>query len=906
MSSMWIRRNRVVFTVLAGLSLIGLLAIIQNGVALFAVHRFGTSFNQIAEADLPALIAASELSRLSQTFVATAPEIALADTHMRRQASIDRLDERLIVISHNIDRLDPAVVDPDLVAEMRHQLSELIVNLKGLDELVRRRIDADNAFATFMARLPALAARIRGAAETPSAGQGGTQGDAATPADERPRLIEWSAAGLESITLMLSTAAIRNLSRLERIKAELDGLVGRMEEARRQLTPAAQSRVISLQSDVIQFGVSSAGIIVARRQQVEAEEALQSALRLIQQTNEKFTASVTAISNATQREIAGQSAYFNATISYFNALIGGTLLLCAIASAATFTYVRRAVITRLKGLQEYMRAEVEGRPATISTAGEDEIAEMAKATEFFVTRIAQERDAAMQANQTKSAFLASMSHELRTPLNAIIGISEILLEDARAEAREEQVEPLDRVFQASQHLLRLINDLLDLSKIEAGKMEIHAERFELAPLVHDVAATLKPLAAKNGNALRLDCPEGLRGMSTDATRIRQVLLNLASNAAKFTKSGTITIAASRRREDGRDWISIAVADTGIGMTEEQMTRLFQDFSQADSSTTRKYGGTGLGLAISRRFCRMMGGDITVESEAGHGSVFTIRLPAEVEAEPPEVEADTPQAPAVLAPAEPSRRVLVIDDDPAVAQIMQHFLRKEGFQPIIAPTGIEGLRLARSERPHAITLDVTLPDLDGWTVLAALKGDPELAAIPVILVTIVDERARGYALGAVDYLVKPIDRARLATLLRRLHPAPAGRTVLVVEDDENARSIIRETFEGAGWTVDEAVNGRIGLDRLDRRRPDAIVLDLMMPEMDGFEFLQQLRLREGWRSIPILVVTAMDLSAADRKLLNGGVEAILQKGLYSQQELLGELARLLARALHSPVIEGPVA
>jgi CheY-like chemotaxis protein len=293
---------------------------------------------------------------------------------------------------------------------------------------------------------------------------------------------------------------------------------------------------------------------------------------------------------------------------------------------------------------------------------------------------------------------------------------------------------------------------------------------------------------------------------------------------------------------------------------------------------------------------MMGGDIAVESEAGQGSIFTVRLPAAAEGADPARPAQPEASRAV------SRQVLVIDDDPAVAQIMEHFLFRQGYGALVAKTGLDGLRLARAEQPHAITLDIMLPDLDGWTVLAALKGDPELAPIPVILLSIVDERARGFALGATDYLTKPIDRTRLARVLRELNPRPGGR-LLLVEDDADARTIVRETLAGGGWTLDEAADGRAGLDQLRRHRPDAILLDLMMPEMDGFEFLDALRRSEAWQSIPVLVMTAKDLSRAERELLDGGVRRILQKGLNSQKELLDELAALLRRSTSVSILEG---
>ncbi|WP_280156355.1 ATP-binding protein [Piscinibacter sp. XHJ-5] len=386
-------------------------------------------------------------------------------------------------------------------------------------------------------------------------------------------------------------------------------------------------------------------------------------------------------------------------------------------------------------------------------------------------------EALKRASQHKSQFLANMSHELRTPLNAIIGVSEMLQEDARDLNREDELEPLDRVLRAARHLLALINDILDLSKIEAGRMDLHAESFAIAPVIQDVVNTVGTLVAKNGNTLKVECPPDVGSMVADPTRIRQVLLNLVSNAAKFTEKGTITLRVGRT--EGGDAIVIAVADTGIGMTAEQKARLFEEFVQADASTTRKYGGTGLGLAISRRFCQMMGGNITVESAPGQGSTFTVRLPAaQAAASHAPLPPRTPQPAARATHAEPAPLVLVIDDDDSVRKVTTHFLEREGFSVATANGGREGLRLARELRPAAITLDVTMPDLDGWTVLAAIKGDPATAAIPVVLMTIVDEKNRGYSLGAADYMVKPVDWVGLAGVLRSICGS-TGRDVLVV-------------------------------------------------------------------------------------------------------------------------------
>ena len=332
-----------------------------------------------------------------------------------------------------------------------------------------------------------------------------------------------------------------------------------------------------------------------------------------------------------------------------------------------------------------------------------------------------------------------------------------------------------------------------------------------------------------------------------------------------------------------------MTDTGIGMTPEQLARLFQAFSQADAATTRRYGGTGLGLALSRRLCRMMGGDVTAASEAGRGSTFTIRLPAQVTEAV--AEAAPPAAAEHLAPS--IGTVLVIDDEPAVRELMQRFLAKEGFRVATAAGGEDGLRRARELRPDAITLDVMMPGMDGWAVLSALKADPDVADIPVVMLTIVDDKNLGYALGASDYLTKPIERDRLVAVLRRHR---RDLPVLVVDDDVEVRRLLRRMLEPDGYTVIEAENGRVALERLRAVTPSAILLDLMMPEMDGFEFVEEFRRHDGWRGIPIIVITAKDLSRADHERLNGYVQKILQKGASGRDDLLAEVRELVASSV----------
>jgi CheY-like chemotaxis protein len=421
-------------------------------------------------------------------------------------------------------------------------------------------------------------------------------------------------------------------------------------------------------------------------------------------------------------------------------------------------------------------------------------------------------------------------------------------------------------------------------------MDVLVQDFEVADLIDQVHSVIEPLIAKNANVLELTCSSDLGTMRSDQTKLRQSLLNLLSNAAKFTDGGRITLAARRIADGDGDRLQFVVRDTGIGMTPEQLGRLFQAFSQARSSTSREYGGTGLGLAITRHFCRLLGGDVTVESTPAQGSTFTMTLPAVCPVARPEIATSSvrPRRAGALA------TVLIIDDEKPAHELLERELVGAGYNIVHAAGGREGLKLAKQARPDVITLDIIMPDLDGWSVLKALKADPELCDIPVVLVTIMRDRDLGFALGAADYITKPLDREVLMRVVGR-HVRGDGRAqVLVVDDDPKTRDMLRRTLQKAGWTVAEAANGSEAIEALERGKPALVLLDLMMPGMDGFEVLERLHGDETWREVPVIIITAKDLTADDVDRLNGRVVKVLQKGAYQRGDLVRDIHGMIAR------------
>jgi signal transduction histidine kinase/DNA-binding response OmpR family regulator len=510
------------------------------------------------------------------------------------------------------------------------------------------------------------------------------------------------------------------------------------------------------------------------------------------------------------------------------------------------------------------------------------------------------KEQAEQATHAKSQFLANMSHELRTPMNAIIGFTRLVMRRSKDALSQRQYENLDKILVSSDHLLSLINSVLDLSKIEAGQMDIRLSRIALDSLADQCLRTVEPMAASRTVKLDKEIEAGLPTLITDQDKLRQVLINLLSNAVKFTEDGRVTISARRRGER----LEVSVTDTGIGIPSDAHELIFEEFSQVDSSSTREYGGTGLGLSITRHLARLIGAEISVESQEGKGSTFTVSLP--LQGAP--IRRATP--PADQQPAAPARvsttdlaatereadiqpgdnLVLAIDDDPNAIYLLQENLAEAGYRVIGATSSEDGLDKARQLNPSAITLDIVMPGKDGWQVLHDLKADPQTRDIPVIMLSIVDQKDLGFRLGASDYLLKPFDRDAVVETLARF--SPLDGQILVVDDDPLVPDLVRQLLEEDNYRIGHAADGSDALDSIANDQPDLILLDLLMPEMDGFAVIEALQQSPEHGDIPIIVLTAKVLSQEERKMLNTRVAAVIEKQGLTREQLLLELRQVL--------------
>ncbi len=496
-----------------------------------------------------------------------------------------------------------------------------------------------------------------------------------------------------------------------------------------------------------------------------------------------------------------------------------------------------------------------------------------------------------EVDRLKTEFLASMSHELRTPLNSIIGFSRVILKGIDGPLSDLQKQDLEAIHGSGQHLLGLINNILDISKIEAGKMELAFEEVDMKQTIKTVMSTAIGLNKGKPVELKTDIPEDLPMVWADQTRSRQVLLNLVSNASKFTEQGSITCTATYDHQ----CVTVGVRDTGIGIPSDKLGMIFDEFTQVDASTTRKYGGTGLGLAISRRFVEMHGGKIWVESEEDHGATFYFTLPRAQVATPPQEE-----------PQKQAQRVLLaVDDDPGVITLYKRYLEKQGYQVIGVTDSRQAVEQAIRLKPDVITVDILMPNKDGWSVIQELRHTPETKDIPVVVCSITSDQGKGFSLGAADYLVKPITEDDLRVALKRLDGRNQSN-VLIIDDTPEDIRLIRRILEAPrtpgdqrlAYLIHEASNGALGIEAVHQNPPDLIILDLMMPEVDGFAVLGALKADPRTRHIPIVVVTAKTLTEQDHQRLNGHIEALLSKGLFSERELMEHVAMALSKVMEA--------
>ena len=506
-----------------------------------------------------------------------------------------------------------------------------------------------------------------------------------------------------------------------------------------------------------------------------------------------------------------------------------------------------------------------------------------------LTRLTEELADANQriqdADRLKSQFLANMSHELRTPMNSIIGFSEILVERLEGKVEPKHLGFLKHIHSSGQHLLAIINDILDLSKIEAGKMEIYPEFFSVPHVIESVCSVMRGMVKGTRNFV-LDLPEDLPHIETDLAKFKQILFNLLSNAAKFSPPET-AITISARLVDNA--VTVSVRDEGIGIDSRHHSVIFEEFRQVDGTARREFGGTGLGLALVKRYVELQGGRVAVESRLDEGSTFSFTLPVRSRA------AVVTRAPVVAPADQRTARVLVVEDDPNAYELIASALGSAGYFSIRARHGEEALRIARESRPAAITLDLVLPGLDGWEVLKQLKSDADLRHIPVVIISMIDNRDLGMALGADDYFIKPVDRERLLERLGAMTSRGGNGRIprlLLIDDDVTMHALLEEDLAGLGYAIYKAYSGEDGLRAAEERSPDVIILDLMMPGMSGFDVARCLKDNPRTTDIPILVLTSKEISSQDRQLLRTNVSSVVQKGTSAREQLLREIRRVM--------------
>jgi len=876
------------------------LTVVATLVALLQFHNIDAVMSRLTGASLPAVKYSLAVETNANAIAAGGAQLAAATTELQRFTGMSEATEKIGNLWGALSQLRAVSGDTAGLMRLQTLIAGIDARLGQLDRNIRDKIYTVSAREKISRQIPFAAEALGGSLAA------FMRSDATAALEMRADV--YLAADLLHRALVLDT--VDQIAVLQRQFEVVRGRIVNAAESLQsdpQVNHNARSAFQQSMQALLDLGRPNVGLFQLRATELDQQRSANESQLALQKLVNDLEIQVNALVAAAEHEAADATALTAGALEdsrYWLIALSCLSLLAAIL--IVWLFVIRYIVARLRILTASMMAVAGGKlDAEVPTAGADELGDMSRALVIFrenAREIHKAREEAEKAryeaeaaSRTKSSFLANMSHELRTPLNAIIGYSEILREDAVDRGDDSSEADLVKIEAAGKHLLGLINDILDLSKIEAGRMDLHFEDVDLKKLVTDVSALVAPLMSKNGNTFEINVPADIGVMRVDLVKLKQSLINLLSNAAKFTRDGRVGLVLARRSgADGRDVFTFAVRDSGIGMTPEQIGRLFQAFTQADTTTTRNYGGTGLGLTITRHFCTMLGGDIAVTSKPGEGSVFTITLPDGGKADAPAAPVD--HGPVVSGSAA-GRKVLIIDDDPAVHDVLRMTLSKEGYRLLHAYDGTEGLELARAHRPDVVTLDVMMPRVDGWSVLSELKSDPELARIPVIMLTIVDERTMGYSLGAAEYMTKPVDRARLVELLRRFTAQTKEETVLVVDDDADVRAIVKATVEKAGLKTAEAVNGQRALEWLAAHpNPSLILLDLMMPVMDGFEFLERVRKDPATAQVPIVVLTAKDLSEDERRLINERTLLVLTKGAQPLSSLGSALSAIARQAM----------
>jgi len=894
-------RKTIAAKLLTAFMAIAALTALAALVSVLQFSRIESAMDRLTRENMPAVKYSLEVESNARAITAAAAELAGSATEAERFERMTEATDRIARLWAGLTLLRGVTENGASIDKLQELIAEIDVRLGRLDRSISERLLVNAALARIepqiahagamlgesMLRMPLESDTVRDAMV-------GLRGDTY-------RLIGLLYRAADAGVIEVVTEAQRQFETLRESFNAYLAVLGNETSLDRTLIDKLRAEGAAL----LALGTSTNSVFALRNSslmQRQASTALQSSLAAIAVQMEDLVLSLVARAEKQARDTTALTDHALDNTRYW--LIAISLFSLVVAAGIVWFFVLRYLIARLRQVSTSMMAVASGQlDAPLPQPGADELGDMSRALLVFrdnareIRQAREEAEAARQqaeaASRTKSAFLANMSHELRTPLNAIIGYSEILREDAQDRGDAASEADLVKIETAGKHLLGLINDILDLSKIEAGRMDLHLEDVDLSKLMSEVRVLVTPLMDKNGNRFEIDAPEDLGAMHVDLVKLKQSLINLLSNAAKFTKDGLVTLTLSRSVfASGQPMVNFAVRDSGIGMNAEQIGRLFQAFTQADASTTRNYGGTGLGLTITKHFCTMLGGDVTVESEPGKGSVFTIVLPDGLRQG---TAAPRPEAALAESGNAAGMTILIVDDDPAVHDVLRATMAKEGYRLLHAYDGAQALEIARRERPDVITLDVMMPKLDGWTVLGKLKSDPALAPIPVIMLTIVDERTTGYSLGASEYMTKPVDRNRLLELLRRFAATSREAVVLVVDDSADVRSVVRTTVEKAGLKTVEAENGQAALDWLAHHPvPALVLLDLMMPVMDGFTFLERVQQTPALSRMPIVVLTAKDLTEEERRVVNERTLLVLTKGAQPLSSLGGALAAIARR------------